>query len=207
MSVCWNCGEEIEFRHVEGQVRPIHLSGGWCSVGDHSIRKSQFEIRELKSYINPNAMCPECGDSVFFYQNSSGSRVFFDALGWPWPKHPCTDTDKAKRRHVTPLYSKVSQISLKNHLGEDLAVYEIDQLNEVEKMVNIRFVQIGTNKGFWASIEKEVLKADKIKVADFREAPSFVLKRKNDLDGFRLVEFISARKKSIISIKMHTRKK
>jgi hypothetical protein len=28
---------------------------------------------------------------VFFYQNAAGSRVFFDDIGPPWPKHPCTD--------------------------------------------------------------------------------------------------------------------
>lgn len=39
----------------------------------------------------PNARCPVCGASVFFYQNVHGSRVFFDELGPPWPKHPCTD--------------------------------------------------------------------------------------------------------------------
>ena len=42
-------------------------------------------------YINPNAKCPECGKPVFYYQNEFGSRVFFDELGPPWPKHPCTD--------------------------------------------------------------------------------------------------------------------
>lgn len=43
------------------------------------------------SYINPNACCPVCGAPVFFYQSPSGGRVFFDELGPPWPKHPCTD--------------------------------------------------------------------------------------------------------------------
>ncbi|HTN00570.1 MAG TPA: hypothetical protein VL132_01770 [Planctomycetaceae bacterium] len=28
---------------------------------------------------------------MFYYQNEHGSRVFFDELGPPWPKHPCTD--------------------------------------------------------------------------------------------------------------------
>lgn len=28
---------------------------------------------------------------LFFYQNQFGSRVYFDELGPPWPKHPCTD--------------------------------------------------------------------------------------------------------------------
>lgn len=44
-----------------------------------------------QSYINPNAFCPVCSQSVFFYQSSNGGRVFFDELGPPWPKHPCTN--------------------------------------------------------------------------------------------------------------------
>jgi hypothetical protein len=43
-------------------------------------------------FVNPNAWCPECGAKVFFYQNQYGSRVYFDELGWPWPRHPCTDS-------------------------------------------------------------------------------------------------------------------
>jgi hypothetical protein len=31
---------------------------------------------------------------VFFYQSPYGGRVFFDELGPPWPKHPCTDNVK-----------------------------------------------------------------------------------------------------------------
>lgn len=42
-------------------------------------------------FVNPNARCPVCGDAVYFYANQHGSRVFFDELGPPWPKHPCTD--------------------------------------------------------------------------------------------------------------------
>ncbi len=44
-----------------------------------------------ESYVNPNAKCPKCGALVFFYQSPAGGRVFFDELGPPWPKHPCTD--------------------------------------------------------------------------------------------------------------------
>ncbi|MDX8433272.1 hypothetical protein RFN25_07470 [Mesorhizobium abyssinicae] len=43
-------------------------------------------------YVNPNARCPVCGDAVFFYANQHGSRVYFDELGHPWTKHPCTDS-------------------------------------------------------------------------------------------------------------------
>lgn len=44
------------------------------------------------SYTNPNATCPVCRDSVYFYQSPHGGRAFFDSLGPPWLKHPCTDT-------------------------------------------------------------------------------------------------------------------
>lgn len=45
----------------------------------------------VAGWINPNARCPVCGALVYFYTNQHGSRVFFDDLGPPWPKHPCTD--------------------------------------------------------------------------------------------------------------------
>ena len=44
----------------------------------------------------PNASCPVCGAPVFFYESFSGGRVFFDELGPPWPKHPCTDNDAGR---------------------------------------------------------------------------------------------------------------
>lgn len=48
----------------------------------------------LESFINPNARCPVCGADVFYYRSPYDGRVFFDALGPPWPKHPCTDTGR-----------------------------------------------------------------------------------------------------------------
>ena len=45
-------------------------------------------------YVNPNAKCPVCREAVYFYANKHGSRVFFDDLGPPWPKHHCTDNPR-----------------------------------------------------------------------------------------------------------------
>lgn len=45
----------------------------------------------FETYTTPNAVCPVCGADVFFYQSPYGGRVFFDELGPPWPKYPCTD--------------------------------------------------------------------------------------------------------------------
>lgn len=44
-----------------------------------------------RTIARPNATCPVCGASVYFYSNSHGSKVYFDDLGPPWPKHPCMD--------------------------------------------------------------------------------------------------------------------
>jgi hypothetical protein len=52
----------------------------------------------VESYVNPNAHCPVCGEAVYFYRSPFNGRVFFDDLGWPWPKHGCTDTSREPRR-------------------------------------------------------------------------------------------------------------
>ena len=58
-------------------------------------------LRDIsRGYVNPNAHCPVCGDSVFFDQSPEGGRVFFDSLGPPWPKHPCTDNGRPIQRQL-----------------------------------------------------------------------------------------------------------
>ena len=79
---CRDCGGEIIFWYDGGVCTPIHLSGGCFSGGSYMT---------ITSFVNPNARCPVCGDKVFFYRSPFNGRVFFDELGPPWPKHPCTD--------------------------------------------------------------------------------------------------------------------
>jgi hypothetical protein len=45
--------------------------------------------------LEPNATCPVCGAQVYFWKSKAGSKVWFDALGRPWPKHPCLDSVRA----------------------------------------------------------------------------------------------------------------
>jgi hypothetical protein len=60
------------------------------STAEYLWRGSQRNAT-YDSYVNPNARCPVCRADVYFYQSPYGGRVFFDDLGPPWPKHPCTD--------------------------------------------------------------------------------------------------------------------
>jgi hypothetical protein len=54
--------------------------------------------------LNPKAHCPVCRSPVFFYANQFGSRVYFDDLGPPWPKHPCTDNPRRGTESHAVLY-------------------------------------------------------------------------------------------------------
>jgi hypothetical protein len=37
----------------------------------------------------PNARCPVCFEPVWFFRNKAGGCAYFDAIGKPWPLHPC----------------------------------------------------------------------------------------------------------------------
>ncbi len=83
----------------------------WTRSGGGYWRELLSDMRAVSgmtsAYVIPNAVCPECGADVFFYQNIHGSRVFFDELGPPWPKHPCMDIPLNRRsrravQEVTP---------------------------------------------------------------------------------------------------------
>jgi hypothetical protein len=86
--------------------------GGYGGGGGGSTYRSTFEGEVFEfpfvtypSYVNPNARCPVCGADVYFYQSPYGGRVFFDDLGPPWPKHPCTD-NPIVRHHFSSAESR-----------------------------------------------------------------------------------------------------
>jgi hypothetical protein len=109
MRTCDRCGSEINFRYIDGEVRPLCRCSGKSDYDrDQGFRSKQYKPFTHDSYINPNAYCPVCRESVVFYQSPYGGRVYFDKVGWPWPKHPCTDrsarttTSKLSPQHLPP---------------------------------------------------------------------------------------------------------
>lgn len=64
----------------------------WVAMPRPTTRTSVAWTSGSARWLIPNAFCPVCGAHVFFYANEFGSRVYFDEIGPPWPKHPCTDT-------------------------------------------------------------------------------------------------------------------
>jgi hypothetical protein len=41
--------------------------------------------------------CRYCGEKVFYFSCNCGCKVFFDRLGWPWPKHDCQSPEAIVR--------------------------------------------------------------------------------------------------------------
>jgi len=111
MSTCWYCGDEIEFRYVDGQRSPIHKNGGWCKgysgnndsgevvyTGVVRVNSGRWVPENSFSDTCRKTECPQCGQEVFFIRHNGGS-LWVDALGWPWPKHPCMDNTEEPSWH------------------------------------------------------------------------------------------------------------
>lgn len=96
--------------HRSGHTR-TNSNGTTFWVRDHKVGREDWQqnkaLQQTHVYSQysqygityPNAKCPVCGDSVFFFQAHNGGRVFFDPpLGSPWHPHPCTtrEPDRAK---------------------------------------------------------------------------------------------------------------
>lgn len=84
---------------MPGYNHPADCSCGWCykiSSGITGLGAPRgflnWYVRwTYESFTVPNARCPFCRESVFFYQSPYGGKVYFDHIGPPWPKHHCTD--------------------------------------------------------------------------------------------------------------------
>ena len=135
----------------------------WNSTGGREEKRDYFRsrLRELRAdgsatarYVNPNAECPVCGAAVFFYQNSYGSRVFFDELGKPWPRHPCTigsppgtsanpddrhivaptSRDETERAHINSCF-ELAGLDSAEHFR---TVFELDQWQPLQLLATYR---------------------------------------------------------------------
>lgn len=98
------------------------VEGHWVERNDwyrdganSSLMAARANQSATARYVNPNADCPVCGQAVFFYQNEYGSRVYFDELGPPWPKHSCMD-QSATHQPRKSLSRKLIIPALRDHL-------------------------------------------------------------------------------------------
>jgi hypothetical protein len=201
MPTCKYCGNEIEFRYIDGQSTPIHINGGWCSgVSGPPPQGSTKPFGAVQSYVNPNAHCPVCGEIVFFYQSPYGGRVYFDDLGWPWPKHPCTDNPRSQTGRVSQAKSLSRRPFFLSRAGQALHLYRIVELSERRDSISVKFSRIDQPlMAFRLSISLALLANSDVTTKDLKNAPAFVIRFHDD---HRLLEFISGRKQKIESLQV-----
>lgn len=97
------------FRKMRGRIVPLTVdeehaseyeSHDYKKTPKHKITTNKFD--SFTSFTVPNATCNNCGKDVFYYENSYGSRVLFDALGPPWPIHPCYNSVSVLKKQPKP---------------------------------------------------------------------------------------------------------
>jgi len=133
-----------------GYNHPPDCNCGWG--GKYYPHANLFRPPFGDGFINPNARCPKCGAPCFFYRSPDNGRVYFDELGPPWPKHPCTDS--------APIIPPV-----------DLAMRCVAQsvLSDVLPVPPLS-IQTGPNNNYWSWVRREI---ERNIEHDFRPAVAF----------------------------------
>lgn len=174
---------------------------GWCEK-DNNEAYQWLPFSNGSSFVNPNAICPVCGAHVYYYENSNGSRVFFDDLGWPWPKHPCTDLSSAQSAKIRMISN--SPTTVERHFldrsGKRLDLYELRYWREKNDGIRMKFDRMNGNSSFEVRVKKSNLKKARLNKTDFIEAPSFAVRVMDS--KWRHIDFISISKQKIISLKV-----
>lgn len=92
--------------------------------GGHSSNNlPEYKYYNNKSYFRDflesytfSFVC-ECGETIWFYHSPYGGKVFFDNLGWPWPKHNCLHIDQ---RNISACYQ--ATLILDAHIEDGIIV-------------------------------------------------------------------------------------
>ena len=214
-SVCTTCGEEVEFRYYAGAVRPFGCrcsswgNGGRASKPTKQAARPQSFLSP-QSYLNPNACCPICGANVYYYENERGSKIFFDDVGWPWPKHPCTD--KIVQRGLVASIAKSTAVrtSLKSVKGEVVDVLQIvGNLRATCTALRFAVRRLNAPKASATAIFKVYPQAGKNKsfyAHALTEAPALLVSRSSLGNVSLRIRFSNAEKLKISSLLVHAEK-
>lgn len=95
------------FRMLNGRVVPMVVDEEVVGEGSSFVYiqtpkhiATERKLTNKSAFTIPNAICQKCGKDVFYYENSSGSKVLFDSLGPPWPIHPCYSAFIEKKKNI-----------------------------------------------------------------------------------------------------------
>ena len=163
------------------------------------VKSHEYDDGNRACFLDPNARCPVCGAAVFYYQNEFGSRVFFNDVGPPWPKHGCTDHSDARKLGVDECPEFVRRIACDGELQEvsNLPVRPVVEEREARSCWTPSWVKRSTQRdeilhvtAFIANDQRQP--AVRFTVAlrsDFPEAGEIVFVQGSRLSFFSFIEF------------------
>jgi hypothetical protein len=112
-TICWVSSHSVHRDHWDSGWAKAHSASSVYRASDYRasdfLRRSNVGQGAQSCFVNPNAKCPVCTVPVFYYQNSFGSRVYFDELGPPWTKHPCTDNLRSSAAIAHPKWTPITK--------------------------------------------------------------------------------------------------
>jgi hypothetical protein len=124
--------------------------------------------------------------------------VFFDDVGWPWPKHPCTDRFQGRDEQIGSAVNSRLRFNFRNRKGMPLDVYRVEQFIELAADLLIRLKNIERGPPILILVSHSEMQKKKITTEDIKEAPSLVLLRDRGDAGETEASFISARLQSVV---------
>lgn len=152
------------FRTIDGRIVPIKNGKQTDAVKAKVVKpkrpkgfvSNRTHYGTSKAFTIPNATCPKCGASVYYYEHPNGARVFFDSLGPPWPKHPCTTT-------MTIPQSKNNKEQTSGNAGwKPLLIRDIAS-SDTHEGYTVQADAMGTSDTFEVDIKPALMKQKKFK--------------------------------------------
>jgi hypothetical protein len=152
------------FRTIDGRIVPIK-NGKQTDATKGKVVKpkrpkgfvsNSAHYGTSKAFTIPNATCPKCGANVYYYEHPNGARVFFDSLGPPWPKHPCTTT------MTVPKSNNNRKQTLENVGWKPLLIKDIAS-SDTQEGYTLKADAIDTSDTFEIDIKPALMKQKKFK--------------------------------------------
>ncbi len=108
-TVHWVSGHSVDRDNWQGGGTFPPRSRRWVPsvrAPETSWLRAPAAARWSSTTDEPNATCPVCGGDVWFFRNEYGGCAYFDALGPPWPKHPCMEASLTNEDRLASSFAR-----------------------------------------------------------------------------------------------------
>ena len=119
-------------------------------------------------------------------------------MGWPWPKHPCTDKYQGDDDRIQRAINSRFRFNFRTRDGKPLDVYRVEQLVESDEGVSIRLKNVERGPSIVILIRRAAMRDAGCRIEDINDAPTVVLSRHKGPSGDTEISLISARLQSVV---------